>query len=330
LDTPFVPLFMCNLHRAESIVRRYIVSLSLDECTNQSLLSMQLTPALRDSLKLVYYPGDGCHTLTSTISNLYWIGGSCGRCGFATRAEVAGFMGHSQMRALAPLSRFVSSDYMANQWLAESVHGRMAAECARLALDHLAPRPHWTAGSLYSGAFDALITGFVDCGVRIERVFAADVVPEKLRVLSSAFSPHMCFTTAHEASRRCPHVDILTASPSCHEVSRARDLLDGGEDLPSEAVVEYTHAIVETICRAAPLVVVIEQTNGLRTHHPALYLEFNRALGSLPYYWFPSELDARTDLGASHTRTRLLWVGIRVDVCVFRLPQPSPVGLPTP
>ena len=310
LEPPSVPLYMCNLGRAEGIVQRFLRRAN----STQGILTFPLSPEQRDRLCLAYYPGDVCHTLTTSFANLYWVGGTGGRRGFATRVEVSRFMGHDGVRCLPALQRLVPSDYTANGWIAESVHGRAAAECARVALLHTLSGSLLTAGSLYSGAFDALVTGFVECGVSLSREFVADIDSVKLSVLSASFAPRICFGSAEAAAAACPPVDVLTASPSCHEVSSARDLAEE-PDLPASAVESFMAVVHAVVCRAVPRVIVLEQSNGLRTHHVALYRRVREFLLSLPYVWFHIESDAHTDLGASHYRARLYWVGVRVDVC---------------
>ena len=58
---------------------------------------------------------------------------------------------------------------------------------------------------------------------------------------------------------------------------------------------------------------VIEQVDGLRTHHPAAYMRFREALDSLPYIWYHRPIEAHFAFGATHLRNRLLWVGVRID-----------------
>ena len=311
LDPPPEPLLMCNLSTAESAVRRYLSATVSESELNDAVLSTQLDEETRDRLGLAYRPGETCHTLTSSNANLNWVCGTDGRRGFATREEVSHFMGHNPKLCCPALRRLVGSDYLAKCWLAESVHGRMAAECARVATMHLPAGALRTAGSLYSGACDALVTGFTHSGHPLERVFVADIDPMKLRVLSESFSPRVCYPSASQASTECPAVDLLTASPSCHEVSCANPTKD--PEAAEHSVLGYTDEIVATAQRAAPLAIVIEQSVGLQTHYPELLRRSRAKLDTLPYHWFFLEADGPT-LGSTHARTRLLWVGVRVDM----------------
>jgi len=80
LDEPGDRVLLCNLHRAEAIVKRWLARNGRDVAVRDAQLSVEE----RDELKLVYRPGDVCHTLTSSASNLYYISSPDGRSGFVT------------------------------------------------------------------------------------------------------------------------------------------------------------------------------------------------------------------------------------------------------
>ena len=124
VDPPTEPLVMCNLHVAESAVRRWLASQMPSDAVSAALRSTVLDEGTRAELGVVYRPGEPCSTLTSSNSNLWWISCTDGRRGFASRTELAHFMGHNASRCLPALERVVASDYRANGWIAESVHGR--------------------------------------------------------------------------------------------------------------------------------------------------------------------------------------------------------------
>ena len=65
-------LLLCNLSRAESIIRRHIGGPA--DLLNDAVLTTSISVELRDSLGMVYYPGEACHTLT-TNAPLSWVGG---------------------------------------------------------------------------------------------------------------------------------------------------------------------------------------------------------------------------------------------------------------
>ena len=69
-------------------------------------------------------------------------------------------------------------------------------------------------------------------------------------------------------------------------------------------------AVKRYVTRALPRVIMMEQSSGLRSHHRASYRMFNRVLRALPYEWYHGQIDA-ADLGASHHRRRLGWIGVR-------------------
>ena len=306
LDSPEDRIFMSNLQRAEGIGRRHLISRGVDpDDANDAMLCTQLSRAERDALGLLYWPGDTIHTMTSSNSNLYWICGPMGRLGFATTDEVASFMGHSRRGAIPAARRAGHGDYKINAWSASSVPARMATHCAQMATQAFLQHGRWLVGSLFSGPFDALAEGFVSCGADTERVFAAESDEEKAAVLHETKG---CFVydSAERAAVECPNVDALLASPPCDEVSTAGS---GGECSDTRTHIE---TICTTVRRACPLAVIIEQSDGMRTHHPDIYAYMRRSLNKLPYMWRHASVDAHDDYGASHFRKRLLWVGTRL------------------
>ena len=68
-------LLLCNLPRAEGIMRRFLGGAA--ESLNDAVLSTCISVELRDSLPMVYYPKEDCHTVT-TNAHLSWVGGSGG------------------------------------------------------------------------------------------------------------------------------------------------------------------------------------------------------------------------------------------------------------
>jgi site-specific DNA-cytosine methylase len=227
-------------------------------------------------------------------------------------------MGYDRHGCVAALKRAGICESTRNAWLAESVPSLMAESCASLALAHVATDQQpsvWRVGSLFSGARDALSAGFTDAGCAVESTFAAESDPDRLRVLRMHRAPRNEYASAEEASVCCPCVDALVASPPCDRVSRARDNSDDPTG-PARRTASDFKAIVTTVRRSQPLVVVVEQSDGLASHQPAAYAAADQALRELPYAWSHTCSDAHSDCGSSHVRARLLWVGVRVDVFV--------------
>ena len=301
---------LCNLQRAESILTKYHRErgVSPDEL-NEAVLNTRVSDSLRASLSLCYATGETCHTMTSGNSNLYWACVPNRRSEFLTPSEVAGFMGQSRRQEYLAARSLVAGDYRLTGMLAESVHGRMAWHCAQVVLSHHPTVA--TVGSLYSGAFDALATGFIAAGHPLTRLFVAECDEIKMSVLRATYSPEHCFASAGDAAEACPAVDVIVASPPCVEVSRAHRYeceLDR-EEIPAEAVSKHLGCIIGAIRRARPKAFVIEQSYGLRTHHKEAYQRMCQEVNTLGYKIYHSEVDAAEAYLASHHRTRLLWVG---------------------
>ena len=299
---------LCNLARAVSILCRRVP---------QGRVRAARTRVPWDDLVawgMVYLQGDACHTMTSSIANMYWVCGPT-RAGFCTPAEVARFMGFdSRGGVFVSARRIIPSDYRLNYCLAESVHRLTAMHAGQSALSRVPPGTSLrTVGSLYSGCFDELASGFVYVGVPLYRVFAAECDQDKRAVLQASFGypDALMYQCVSEAGERCPSVDVLTVSPPCRAISQAHtyssDLERDGVSV--QAVEEHIEAILAVARRAGPKVMVVEQSSGLATHFPGLFSRFDQAIRGLGFSVFYELVDAR-DLGATHHRSRCTWVCI--------------------
>ena len=151
-------------------------------------------------------------------------------------------------------------------------------------------------------------------------MFVAEKQDDYLEALRQSCAPlHAYSDVAHAAA--AGHVDLLVATPPCIDVSKAkrcRNSLEGEEiDVDEEASRSTTAQVkilLDVITSTSPYVVLIEQSDGLKTHHLDSYQEFNDALLKLPYWVHHDVIEAHRDCGSSHVRSRLGWVLIRSDV----------------
>ena len=74
--------------------------------------------------------------------------------------------------------------------------------------------------------------------------------------------------------------------------------------------------LVGVVTSLLPYLVLIEQSDGLYTHHRPLYRSLLGRLSALPYYVYVASVDAHLGFGASHYRSRLLMVLVRSDLHV--------------
>ena len=95
-------------------MRRHLAG--ADELLNDSVLSTFISVELRDSLSMVYYPGEACHTLT-TSAHLSWVGG-VGGGRFVAAQETAAFIGHSSR-----------GEFNFARWVHCAGHGRAVGPC---------------------------------------------------------------------------------------------------------------------------------------------------------------------------------------------------------
>ena len=285
--------------------RRYFERIGFEDA-GEALCSEPLSEGDLLSVGMVYRPGEVCHTLTSSNANLYWLR-SPDRVGFLPPTVIASFMGMGRRGVFPTARRLIRSDYTLNYCLAESVHYRVAHYCAAFALDQCSGLH--TIGSLYSGAFDALAHGFASAGTLLSSRFQSEQDPLKRSVLEASSGTEVIYSTVEEAAKVCPVVDVLVASPSCHEVSTAGC---STSQEAAAAVAGHLRCILGCLHRAHPRAVVIEQSYGLCTHHPESYDIFCRGLASVPYRVYHRSLDAHVHFCASHYRRRLLWVMLRM------------------
>jgi hypothetical protein len=139
--------------------------------------------------------------------------------------------------------------------------------------------PLWRCGSLFSGVRDAFTLG-MRAVADVQCVFVAESDAEKRSVLRATSSPVYEYSDARSASRGCPHVHCLSATPSCRRASRANHASDPVAS--DAALVSDFELVAATARRAQPLVLLLEQSDGLRTHHPNAYDAMCRVLDALP------------------------------------------------
>jgi site-specific DNA-cytosine methylase len=134
-----------------------------------------------------------------------------------------------------------------------------------------------TIGSLFSGACDSLAEGFASRGHPLLRVYATEIDSLKQQVLRSYYAYIHVFGDA-ALVKLFPRVDVLVATPSCHEVSSVRHP-DDDFDVGS-AVDSHLQAITRAVQESRPEVFVVEQSSGLYTHHRSVFDRFDT--GSAP------------------------------------------------
>ena len=203
----------------EHLRRRGIPSADL----NDAVLSTRLCVRDRDSLGLVWYPGEVCCTLTSSSAHERWVGGpAAGRGRFVTPSESAAFQGLDTHSGSFCSAQYHLTEIQLHHAIGASLHSRMADYLATAARSLLRRDVDaLSLGSLYSGAFDEL-------GAAVKRVFgpvSTHFTAEKdasfNSVLRESHNPRYLLDDAVHAPSMT-HVDILVASPPCVEVSRAR------------------------------------------------------------------------------------------------------------
>ena len=190
----------------------------------------------------------------------------------------------------------------------------------RMLRPELRQQRSWRYASLYSGGFDAFFLAARRLLGDVEHVMGAESDKRRAQLLKSALGAEVVYDSAEEASRsfRAPF-DILAVSPSCKGVSSIRYLSRGKltlRKLRTRAKVEAVKVglQIRALARACrPMMIVIEQSSGLLTHHKGALAAFQAVIRRLPYVWRFGCVDCATQ-GAAHDRKRLGWVGV-LDCC---------------
>ena len=148
-------------------------------------------------------------------------------------------------------------------------------------------------------------------------VAAAEAHPLRARCLREGYlvPAKATYPTSEElVETHADEADWLIATPPCKWLSTAPKLKKEAAVRRAREAKVRTRRDILTITKAVrkfkPKAVIIEQTSGLLTHHRALYDEMQEALLRLPYVWRHSLVRAE-EVGAPHTRARLIWSGVR-------------------
>ena len=156
-------------------------------------------------------------------------------------------------------------------------------------------------------------------GAELRCVAVAEKCRQRLRCVSEAYAvpTEGRFRLANEmADRWSGRLDVLSVTPSCKKLSTAMHMPCGGGKAKRrkregrKQLLADVAAAKRVVERCRPVIVMIEETACLHSHHSELYLEMQEELSSWPYEWRHGLVDC-ADLGAAHHRRRVLWVGVR-------------------
>jgi len=262
---------------------------------------------LRDELGMVVFPGDPGATVTRSCAGLNWLGGEdAGEGRFVTSREVAGFMGVDAHGGPYCVAKRYYTDYQVCGLLAEGVHSKVADYAANVASFYLRTPPA-TVGSLYSGTLDELGSGLQRVFPGCRRSFVSELDPVKLRVLWESFGPDRCYTDVADVDGHYP-AEALVASPPCLVFSKANRT--STPESQESAARGHVTDLRRAIRLLRPHVVVIEQTEGLRTHCRLAYEVYLGLWEGLGYRVYHDVVDAHDTCGGSHHRSRLIWVAL--------------------
>ena len=173
--------------------------------------------------------------------------------------------------------------------------------------------------SLYSGAFDTVLPALdqmLPPGSRVEAVAAAERSAKRRAVLRASGRYVTVYSSTQLAVTRIRRkLHAISWTAPCSRYSRAALI---GASSPSAArrravrsMLRQVGALARLVERTAPMLVVGEQVDGLKTHFPVAWEVMWAALVALPYTWSWAIADA-ADLGCCSHRRRVLLAGVRV------------------
>lgn len=276
----------------------------------------------RDRLRLVTQPGEALPTIVGTKSNVLWLGGPAmgpGRC--MSNGELAGLMlVRGGRRLLETARRLGFKEPQLWEMLADSVYIRFAEMLVRNAMAMLAAPLEGILryGSMCSGGVDAFFLAVREAGFVAVHATASEKVEARRLLLCELYEVESPFALMEEQAEAFEgQLSILAATFSCALLSKARRVEKGGWAAAKARARARLALDASPLCRlvtaSRPAVLLLEQTDGLRTHHPQALADLQEALGCLPYVWRHGSVDA-FDLGAGHHRVRLGWAGVRNDL----------------
>ena len=194
--------------------------------------------------------------------------------------------------------------------LGETVQWRTALGLAEAGKGLLPNGCRWRIGSLYAGAFDQLGRAALQTFPGAVYTYVAEACEKKRNALVWGRSPEYVASDAFDSALRALPVDVLCVTAPCVTVSKARRS-KGAPDtvlaVGGAAVEGHLAAIRGAIMVHRPALLLLEQSDGLRTHHPGSYQQFNHGLRALGYDVYHCVHSSGVDDSCAHERVRLLW-----------------------
>ena len=167
-------------------------------------------------------------------------------------------------------------------------------------------------GGALDGLHAALQRRAAEDGKAVEFKWLAESDPRRAAALLVAHKVQAVYTSVALAAECVQgRVDVVSFTPQCDLISRLQRR-STEQEARAKTQLQEAFAAMETIAaRSAPRLILIEQSDGLRTHNSELYAWFNGALSNMPYDWAHGSIQAAETLGACHNRARLGWSGVR-------------------
>lgn len=280
---------------------------------------LELEAKERDALGISIYPRSPLWTLLGGHDAVPWLSGPVvGDARFMTSKELATLLG-IKVGARSPygVARALMRERELWAAVADSIHARFADALVedgwRRCAEAFGGGRKLRYGGLMGGAVDALYAALVRRataeGVSVAYAMLAERDAKRAAALLAAERVQAVFCSAAAAAEQwAGQLDVLSFTASCEKHSK-QPLQTAERAVLAKAELEAdVDAFQEVVRRCEPQLVMIEQSDGLRTHHPALYAWFCVALERMPYNWSHGCVDVAR-LGASQHRKRLGWVG---------------------
>ena len=333
-------LLFCDMSRARTLWEQHLIRTgqALGKKGARAIMaSRRVSLELRAELKLVQY-AEGATTqrpkplptlLASGFRRTCIGGPAASGVHYVGPGHVMAWMGLTAGGALATGVAAHAKACLKPRALMRAAGNSMALQAAAgavasgFALLGAAPRGEVRVVSLYAGAFDAFLRAMRWVQQRswphasVMPLLAAEAKANRRAVLRRTQRYVLVLKSAKKAAAlKLQRVTVLTATPDCPAVSKARlQRKATGEDRgehATNAMRRFTGVMIKAIVNMQPRLVLIEQVEGLATHYPHLLREFLKLMRAAcpTYTWYADRRDAAS-MGAPHRRKRLILAAVR-------------------
>ena len=182
-------------------------------------------------------------------------------------------------------------------------------------------------GDIFSGISCPLFALKQYLKYNISYEFACEINKTGQRFLKENHSPKVLYPDATKLPETLPKLDLFTAGFPCQPFSSANKSETRGLN---HHAVDYFKYCIEVIKKSEPKLFILENVAGLTwANNERFYLEVVTALNGLNDYVWDKKIMNAKDYGATHSRNRIFFVGIRKEINMKpKFPEQLPIKNP--